>query len=73
MPVRHQWTGALVVALRVVPRANTQSPYKQGTWRERPYQSEGLPYVTFTRSCRGNLVTASIGKRRNIHPLHMDC
>lgn len=31
VPVRHQWTGALVVALRVIPRANTQSPYKQGT------------------------------------------
>src|SRR5258708_16008429 len=43
MPVRHQWTGALGGALRVIPRANTQSPYRQGTWRERPHQSEGLP------------------------------
>jgi hypothetical protein len=31
MPVRHQWTGALVVVLGVIPRANTQWPYKQGT------------------------------------------
>lgn len=68
---RYRATGALLVALGVIPPGNTQSPYSQERRRERRYQSGGFPWAAFTKSHRGGLVVPSMDERLSTGPLHL--